>query len=378
MGPLVELPLRPPIDPLYPAQHSNEVSIAAFGTRVVATYRNIHKLSADTWDSDAAPGGGRQVAVAVSEDRGETYALAEPDVADSYFSDPLVRVTPSGKFWLVRLRVGGSYPCAVHTSTDGVNWIAGEDIPCDDKPWLAVDDSFAWIASHAGMIQIPADGAAPTMTSTIPGNPVGGYADGTAAHMLGLGDRDQTFFGFRVVEWDALTDPRVEIDNIPGGPDADSLFTIMSTSLGATSDGRTYLVRSTFVDGRPNAVLFVHEPTGEREVPISAPGAAAFHTAGALDDQGRLHVMWYETSGTTGVLKYARSTSATLDGFEPPIIVDANVVPGDGWFPMLRDDSNERLREYVDLTVDGGRVYLAWTRAVEPPSRVFTTWLEHL
>jgi hypothetical protein len=164
-GPLLELPLRAPIDPSFPAQHSNEVTIAARGDTVVATYRNVHHLSADGWVSDpAAPGGGRQVAVATSTDRGETYSLAEPDAVDSFFSDPVVRVGPDGTFWLVRLRIGDPNPCSVHVSSDGIVWTAKPDIACSDKPWLAVDGDSAWVASAAGMMKIPADGSPSTST----------------------------------------------------------------------------------------------------------------------------------------------------------------------------------------------------------------------
>ena len=42
----------------------------------------------------------------------------------------------------------------------------------------------------------------------------------------------------------------------------------------------------------------------------------------------------------------------------------------------MNDARDRRLREYIDVGVEGKRVHLVWTHAAEVPSRVYTTHLD--
>lgn len=108
--------------------------------------------------------------------------------------------------------------------------------------------------------------------------------------------------------------------------------------------------------------------------PLTGPEANAFFPAAALDYRGRLHVVWYDTAGDSGVLRYAHSRGAApfADGFIDPIEIDPDATPGNGWYPGPQTDNGERrLREYIGLAVDEDLVHIAWTHSPHPPSRVY-------
>lgn len=114
------------------------------------------------------------------------------------------------------------------------------------------------------------------------------------------------------------------------------------------------------------------------DLPLSAPGAKAFMPAGATDRSGRLHAIWYESDGAKGQLVYTRSNSSDFTArFSPPLVIDPDACPGEGWYPHFNSATGgRRLREYVDVAIDGNRAHLAWTHAPTAPSRVMTTYVE--
>ena len=121
--------------------------------------------------------------------------------------------------------------------------------------------------------------------------------------------------------------------------------------------------------------LFAAGDTAGEAIAISAPGVAAFMPGAAVDGEGRIHVIWYESSGARGVLKYARSIGRDLRmGFSSARIVDPDASPGQGWIPQYSASApDRRLREYIDLAIDGRRVHAAWTHAPTLPSRIYTS-----
>lgn len=172
-----------------------------------------------------------------------------------------------------------------------------------------------------------------------------------------------------VLRWDGAAAPADEL--VPPTPsDADS----WSKSLGATADGRYFLLRTAKGLG---VVLDVWAPGDAAATEVAVGGPASFHPAGALDGEGRLHAAWYDSGGASGVLRYARSRSSDLAaGFGDPIVVDDAACPGGGWRPARMPNDRRRLREYIDLAVDGRRAHVAWTHAPAPPARVRAAYLD--
>jgi hypothetical protein len=117
-----------------------------------------------------------------------------------------------------------------------------------------------------------------------------------------------------------------------------------------------------------------------RELTLSRPNAIAFHPAGAVDGAGRLHAVWYQSEGPMGALVYVRSRTARFEeGFSEPRVIDPNACPGHGFYPgeaATEPVGGRRLREYIDVAVDGSRVHVAWTHAPTAPSRVYTSHLD--
>jgi hypothetical protein len=219
---------------------------------------------------------------------------------------------------------------------------------------------------------IPVDGSPRTTTLQALGKPLNGFVDSFGAHFVVLDDLDT--FHYRLVGWDGLSEPVIELEIPSGATDLDSLQQLDCASAGSTTDGGLWIVRTILDDGVPRVVLFVRSADTEVELPLNAVGTVAFMATAAVSAAGRLHLAWYETTGPTGVLKYTRSVSGNLaEGISPASVIDANAIPGDGWVPL---DEPRRLREYIDLTVVGERAYVAWTRAAIPPSRVYAIWVE--
>src|SRR5262249_15161232 len=114
------------------------------------------------------------------------------------------------------------------------------------------------------------------------------------------------------------------------------------------------------------------------DVPVTEPWAVAFLPTATMDSSGRLHIVWYDST-SSGTLQYARSCSSRLgEGFTQPVTIEDNAVMGGGWYPAY-DAAGRRLREYIGIAVDGGRVHLAWTHVPQPlvqPSKVYVSYID--
>jgi hypothetical protein len=221
------------------------------------------------------------------------------------------------------------------------------------------------MAANGGIWKFTADGALAASWTVDPDWPVfGGFVDAFGAHFV-----FQNFIG----RWNGGTSLETEgvfessgwsvpIGPLPGGGGVWAVYGAPPSFAG---------------EKVPPAVVLRFFPPGDsvgQERRISDPGGTAFMPAAALDGEGRLHVIWYDSAGTSGVLKYARSLSADLrQGFAPARVVDPDACPGAGWFPEFGSAApDRRLREYVDLSIDEGsrRVHMAWTHAPTLPSRI--------
>jgi hypothetical protein len=372
--------LLAPRDPAEPFDQSCEPTVAVHDGHVVIAAVQLSVRSygfggSANWDD-------KRVAVFRSADRGATFsAAADPIGTDlDRTTNAVVRAARDGTFWLGILgeigpRTGMSLAGRVTWSRDdGASWSAGTDLDSlNDKGWLAIadDQSAVFIAGAGGAWKLDPAGAV-TASTTLGHQALGAYADETGIHFA--------TFGYRVYRWrPGMAEPAVEGEVLPDG----GLATLDATCLGfgRTADGRQWMVRTVGRSPRGLDVLLRVRRPGDDEgtdLAVSSPGETAFFPAGALDDAGRLHVMWYDSSGPTGVLRYARSrTAALIDGFTESLVVDADACPGDGWQPSSDTGANERrLRDYVDLAVDGSRAYLVWTHAPRPPARVQATYID--
>jgi hypothetical protein len=259
----------------------------------------------------------------------------------------------------------------LRSATAGSSWdIVEPNLVVWDKEWLAVaDDGGVVLGANGGFWRFDAAGSAVASWLVGPDWAVmGAYADARGAHfVLEHGIALWTGDARLMLEGSLITPP----DWIPG----------WSVPIGPTGDGGTWAIydrqhgsgvlREAVVELR----LFAPGDTDGQTIPISAPGATAFLPAAALDGDGRLHVVWYESDGAQGVLKYARSVDRDLRmGFGPARVVDSDACPGQRWVVDYGEDGpDRRLREYIDLAVDGRRVHAAWTHAPTLPSRIYTS-----
>mgnify|MGYP001369103337 CR=1 FL=1 len=168
----------------------------------------------------------------------------------------------------------------------------------------------------------------------------------------------------------------VQLATLASGSTPD-LYSTVCWGLGLTASGDEWIVHSTKDGDRGAIVVYQRAGGGGAGIIVSAPGATAFLPAGALDAQGRLHVVWYDTSGAQGKLVYRRSVTNNLLGlYTPPVVLDDNATPGDRWYPFFDSAmGGRRLREYIDIAADGDRVHVAWAHAPTAPSRVHTRWI---
>ena len=378
VGPLIELPLLGDWDPKRPFNHSAEVTVAAHDGHVAAAYINMHFDGADTFEV----GGNdfhKRVGVAVSHDHGASYTILDPGLGDQT-TDPVIRAGADGTFYLTTWDTWSGNRAKIGASVDhGDSWqVLAEDIWVGDKQWIAVDDGGGAIYV-AGMNGYWKYSMAGTMLGSHEGGEmmIGAYADAAAAHFIG------GWCQFEVTRWDGSGAPVQEGDLLEGGcldegtPDQEINVT---AAIGETASGQQWIVRALRDVGHGEVVVQVRAPPAivVDDIRISTPGAVAFFPAADLDDSGRLHVIWYENTPADGVLMYTRSHSADFeDGFAPPIVVDDEACPVQDWYPYVDSASGgRRLREYIDLAVDGNRAHLAWVHAPTAPSRVYTTYVE--
>lgn len=364
LGPDHELGLLPPLDGLE-YNHSNEVQLAVSGQRVAVAYLNLHFISADDFAVDDTFI--RTLGVAVSVDGGETFGVPVAAPAGRQPTDPNLRVDPDGVFWLATFdfdTIGAGGQGIIARSDDAQSWtpvVDGENF--GDKNWMAIDPDSGevFVGAVDGWWRIA--GESVTRDTTTGSQFVGGYARGGQVAFT------QTGAGV-VSRWDGAAAPVADAAALaPVGP---SFYHTVSMPLGPTADGGEWFLRPTGDTTAAPLMLFVAPATGSAsDIEVSGAGALTFLPAAALDDQGRIHVVYYDASGEVGRLLYIHSTSSDFtQGFTEPLVVDDDAVPA-GFFPDIDTPSGaRRVREYIDIQVVGPTAWIAWTHAPAAPSRV--------
>ena len=380
-SPPVMIALLPAVDALRPFQHAAEVSVAALGDDVVVSAINIHTDGPDTLEASELL---RQVGVAVSHDGGDTFAApVNPGFTNAETSDPVVRVTRDGSFWLAAMGIdeGGNRGLLLRSQDGGRDFaMIHDDLRVFDKEWIAASPGGGLVlGGEGGLWRFAEDGriTASWADGGFDWTVFGAFDDDEGAHFstdhlvyswtgdMGLGGGVHLF-----QSRDPSAGWSVPVGRTAGG----ELWAIYGSAPYADSAG---------IAGDIRMVLFSSDSdmTGET-ITISTAGETAFMPAAAQDDDGRVHVLWYDSSGTAGVLKYARSVSSDpRDGFTVAAIVDPNACPGGRWYPHFSESepppgTDRRLREYVDLSISRRRVHMAWTHAPALPSRILVSHLD--
>jgi hypothetical protein len=305
-------------------------------------------------------------------------------------TDPVVRATADGVFWFATLGQTGAFPpppdhVALARSTDGEDWTVISIVPAGDKEWFALDATSVWLG-HDTMTPTPDyhriafDGTILGEAESPMGDGVTGvYVDASGAHFVHNAEAGE--YTVPVYRWNGGGPAEQEGALLPTGVESGSaLFYTTSVGIGTTPDGGQWIVRTVQVDGAPAIVLRVRRlPDEGVELPISEPGAIAFLPVALVDLDGRLRVVYYDSSGPRGVLRTTLSlTNDWTQGFEPSTLIDPDACPGNGWFPELDSPSGgRRLREYIDISASGRRLHFAWTHAPSAPSRVWTAFLDY-
>ena len=373
VGPLTELPI------LEGYNHASETSIAARDGQVVVVFINQILADATSFESASLPDF-RRVGVMRSADHGETFT-SHVGLAPAEFetSDPLVRVDGQGVFWAVAIDADADN-AKVWSSADGGETFSelSVELPVWDKEWMVIDDDddVLFVQGAAGIIKFDRQGtviAEAAYDSGTGRNATGGYAHDGSAYFLTMARR--------VIGWDGMGEPAQVGPQFYSG-DRATMFTVCAGAIGATPNGQHWIVRSIHASTGSPVLLGVGELPGGPyvEQAVTPEDAVTFLPAAVQDEEGRLHVTWYDSSGDKGVLRYTHSLSTNLtEGFLPPIVVDGDACPGRGWYPHSSSDlppGGRRLREYIDIAVDGSRAHIAWTHAPEAPSRVFATYID--
>ena len=370
LGPDHELGLLPPLDDLE-YNHSNEVQLAVSGQRVAAAYLNLHFVSADDFAIDDTFI--RTLGVAVSDDGGETFGVPVAPPYGRQATDPNLRVDPDGVFWLATfdfdtIDAGGSGTIA--RSTDAASWTAvidGENF--GDKNWMAIDPGSGevFVGAETGWWRI--DGDAITRDATPGAQFVGGYArDGAVAFV--------PVTSGQVMRWDGGGAPVA--DGAAPAPVGPTFYHTVSMPLGPTADGGEWFLRPTGDTTMAPLMLSVAPAGGPAtDIEVSGQGALCFLPAAAVDEQGRIHIAYYDAGGDAGRLMYLHSTSSDFTaGFSEPIVIDEEAVPA-AYFPDIDTPSGaRRVREYIDIQVIGSRAWIAWTHAPAAPSRVHLRYVQ--
>jgi hypothetical protein len=375
VGPVTVLPLLPG------SNHASETSIAAHGDDVVVLAVNQTFDSADSYayPTDDLP---RFDTAWASHDGAETFG-APIDIGGGNVrtTDPVIRADATGRFWAVGVDIDGEVnpgpgpptTSVVFTSSAdrGDTWAAPTRVQGFDKDWIAVDDSdgTAFVCANNAVIHVDATGAilatSGSGSATDQALCSNGYVDAGGFHFVdGL---------IEIRDWVPGAGPSTEVAARDPGPAA-NLWTKETASLGTTG-AQQWLVRAQRnMDGAPVLVELFEAGALAGSKTLTDDGAIAFLPAAALDADGILHVVWYESTGAHGILRYTHSLTTDLTGdYEPPVTVDADACPGDRWYPYTAQDNppgGRRLREYIDITTANGHTYVTWTRADAPPARV--------
>jgi len=379
IGQAVEIPLLVSADPDLSFNHSREVAIAASGGRVVVTA--VHEHTTSTNSFELGPDPQKRVAINVSLDDGRSFGPAiDPQVGDgtnlgNQTSDPVVRGAADGSFFVSILRPGRN-DGVLARSFDGVTWtVLAENVPFGDKEWIAIDDRSGevYVAASGGYWRYGFDGSLRGAFEMDGFQIADAHVDqvGVTFATIGSGQGDTLVTPYRVIRWDGTGAPVLEAPLDPGSNAA--FFTTVTWSHGALSDG-SWSVRARRDGERGSITVRTERATEITEMSLTGADANAFFPTAALDSNGRLHAAWYDSAGTSGVLRYAHSHGPApfTDGFTDPIEIDSDATPGGGWYPAIDFSSGaRRLREYIGLAIDGDVVHIAWTHAPTAPSRVY-------
>jgi hypothetical protein len=376
--PLIELPLLAPTDPSRPFNHSSETTLVAESGHVTVAATQLHLDSADGFGTTTLL---RKVATITSHDGGLHFGPAVDPGGGASTSDPVVRAGDDGTLWASALDTDSMNSATLVRSDDhGDSWqTIATGLPTVDKEWLVVDASkrVVHMASTGGFFALSYDGT--LLSSTV----VSAFAEAGCAREGGavFAVRDVASLDSHLVSVDGVSAP-LDSGPVIGAGSAAVEHAAGAVSLGRTQDGGYFFLhpfRSTSA-AEVRLVLRAALDQPGTELTLSRAGAVAFHPAGAVDARGRLHGVWYESQGATGALVYVRSRTARFEeGFSDPRVIDPNACPGSGFYPGQDDTEpvgGRRLREYIDVAVDGARVHFAWTHAPVAPSRVYTSHLD--
>lgn len=365
----IELPLLVAEDPALAFDASREVTVAAHDGVVVVAAVHEHFADPNSFDDTDFH---KRVGVNVSVDGGQTFGAAIDPGHGVETSDPVVRASDAGFFLATMSAFELS---AVSRSSDGASWTSlAADLELGDKEWIALDDANEqlYLAARDGLFRIGYDGEVrgthqPTSDEMFPLF-VEGFADAAGGHFAVT---DARVFQESVLRWDGTDSaPVLEVPPLELGADA-TFYTTVTWSYGPLADG-TWTVRSIREDGLGAIVLRLDRGGEVTETAVSPVGANAFLPTAVMDERGRLHVAYYDSSGPVGRLVYTHTRSAApfSDGFVEPITIDPDAVPG-GFYPFeSTPEGGRRLREYIGIATDGERVHIAWTHSPAPPSRV--------
>ena len=392
--PLVATPQELPLLSLPdgPFNHDAEVTVAVHDGRVMVASINQRLLAADSFEEPPNKGYRKRVAICTSVDGGRTFGPAIDPINiggdASYYnqtSDPVIRVAADGTFFLTAIRLGQSDSTTegvVTRSTDGATWKQIYSPSLLDKPWIAVDDpnQQLYVAAYGGYWRLSFDG---TVLQETPSDAQAryhvsdAYAVGGHARFATFGEPSGENPGEprlpTIVDWDGTASLPTVVAELDAGPEAD-LATVAAWSHGPLPDG-SWSVRTTRENGHGALVLRIQIADVVTEKVLTSADAKPFMPAATMDEFGRLHVVWYDSSEARGRLLYAHSIGAApfADGFSDAVVVDDNATPGDGWWPVAGALDERRLREYIGIAIDDGVVYAAWTHAPQAPSRIWVT-----
>jgi hypothetical protein len=370
-----------------PFNHASEVTIAAKDGRVVVASINQRLASPETFDPPVAQEFRKRVAINVSSDGGRTYAAAiDPgfgtagtDYGDET-TDPVVRVGADGTFFVTifhtSLMEGQG---AVARSSDGLSWTTLFSAGIGDKPWMAIDDlnRQLFVAGAGGYWRLSLDGS--VLQERLPEDGpedlmVDAYAQNGHVRFATGGRETGTPATASIIDWDGTSADPTVVATVDVGAEAD-LTTIAAWSHGPLPNG-SWAIHVRRQSGHSGLILRTDVGGNITESPVTPADGSVFLPAAAMDERGRLHVIWYDSSQETGRLLYAYSLGVApfSEGFSEPAVVDDNTCPGNGWWPDSQGDlSTRRLREYIGIAIDGDVVHAAWTHAPQAPSRIWVT-----
>lgn len=367
----IELPTLPGYN------HNSQIAIAARDGVVVLASMNEKLESADAFGPRLTDDPAYQrVALAVSVDRGDRFgapAAAFPDVVRT--RNPAVAVGANGTFWLKAVDGDdGGHVARLEPDVTARTAVG----PTGATSWIAVDDKVGvFVVGFRGDTLLDLDGAIVARYDeqvSVLSAAVAAYVDPQARAVCSLDHSTVTC-------WDGASLPEQLGPAMPIGDD-ENAWTALSGAIGVTPESGQWIVRALRFTDRAEVVVRVrnlHLGHDGSDRPVSAPGEVALLPAAALDGAGRLHVVYYDTSGPRGVLRYTRSLTADVSrGYAPSIVLDDDACPGDGFYPYEASEDppgGQRLREYIGIAVDGDTVHIAWTHAPEAPARVWTTRL---